>query len=105
MPIYTYRCKKCLLEFDAQHSMNHIMKQHDEVENEPCNGIIERAQDVVITTDYSPPTGERDLEYRMREHFEDVKEALHKDREPIKVSEEEIKRNMEKNGNRISDRD
>lgn len=94
-----------MLEFDVQHDMGYRMKKHDELEGEPCNGEVERAQYVAVTTNYKPPSSKKDLEYRVRRHIEDAAEALEKDMDTtIDVNEREIKENIEY-GNRNRDRD
>ena len=99
MPIYTYRCKKCTLEFDAKHAMDYTMKKHDEIENEPCNGEVERAVYVPVTTsNYLPPAG-IDLEYRVREHIENAAYELTKDMNTkIDIKEEDLKAKAGKYG-------
>lgn len=129
MPIYTYRCQKCLQEFEVQHEMSAYVKYHLQIsklvviENEAaasvgdlldihkqcrvlkegeepehlCNGELERAYHIPLnTTPYVPPTG-KDLEYRIRQHFEDVNYELKKTMaSPMNIDYEQLKE--KKNG-------
>lgn len=100
MPIYTYRCDKCLMEFDVQHSMSEKREKCSEIEKSyNCTGNLQRALHVPLnTTPYVPPTG-KDLEFRVRKGIEEAEEAFFKDRKKkMKTSEQESRERI-KNGN------
>jgi predicted nucleic acid-binding Zn ribbon protein len=99
MPIYTYRCKKCLEEFDAQHAMNQTYLIHSDNNESKCDGTVQRAQYIAVTTGYTSNRDGVDLEYRVRQVIEEDKEELKKDASKrMSVDTKKIQENI-KNGN------
>ena len=89
MPIYTYRCNNCEVEFEVHHSMKEIREDCSE-----CNtsGSLVRIPSLGFIN--TKPQLKNEVGSLVRKHIEEGKKELKKEKEDMK-SEIEVESNNE----------